>query len=86
MLERKGVGSNPYLERMEGVGSRKSQRETLTKLNIIYRIFKQDAMPEHEATHMALKDIVNNTRLQPPKPGVSGMVAHAYPKIFISEI
>ena len=34
-------------------------------------------MPEHEATHMALKDIVNNTRLQPPNLGVSGMVAHA---------
>ena len=57
--------------------SGKLQRETLTKLNIIYRIFKQDAMPEHEATHMALKDIVNNTRLQPPNLGVSGMVAHA---------
>ena len=76
--------------------SGKLQRETLTKLNITYRIFKQDTMPAHEARQMAevfsglvpfkgngkyaagliLRD-ENNTRLQPPKPGVSGMVAHA---------
>ena len=64
--------------------SGKLQRETLTKLNITYCIFKQDTMPAHEARQMALEE--NNTRLQPPKPGVSGMVAHAYLKIFISEI
>ena len=64
--------------------SGKLQREMLTKLNITYCIFKQDTMPAHEARQMALEE--NNTRLQPPKPGVSCMVAHAYPKIFISEI